>query len=136
MKVFISYTAVDSELAKKIAGVLQDAGLQVWLDLWSVYPGDNWYAQMARAIQECDAMVALITPAALESPNVENDILFALGNLNYKNRLIPVIAASPDQLPEDQIPWILGRLRAIRLKDYGKDEEDLRQIATALQKAA
>jgi hypothetical protein len=41
MQVFISHAAPDAKLAKRIAAVLREAGLQVWDDT-QILPGDNW----------------------------------------------------------------------------------------------
>jgi hypothetical protein len=47
--------------------------------------------------------------------------------------VIPVLAASPEQLPKEDIPWILHKFHIIQLQDQEKDEEGLRSIAQALQ---
>jgi hypothetical protein len=58
-----------------------------------------------------------------------------LGEEGYKGRVIPVLAASPEQLPKEDIPWILHKFHIIQLQDQEKDEEGLRSIAQALQEA-
>ena len=70
MKVFISYAPVDAELARRVADVLKAAGFQVW-DNSQVLPGDNWGAKLAEALQDSEAMVVLLTPNSLRSPNIQ-----------------------------------------------------------------
>ena len=134
MKVFISHAATDAKLAKRVAHVLREAGFQVW-DETQILPGDNWGTQLAEALQESEAMVVLLTPNSLHAPNLSHEVGYALGNEGYEGRVIPVLTASPEQLPKEDIPWILHKFHMIHLQDQGKDEEGLRSIAQALQEA-
>ena len=135
MKVIISHAATDTKLAKRVADVLREADFQVW-DETQILPGDNWGTQLAEALQESGAMVVLLTPNSLHSPNLSYEVGYALGKEGYKGRVIPVVAASPEQLPKEDIPWILHKFHMIHLQDQQKDEEGLRSIAQALQGAA
>jgi hypothetical protein len=135
MQVFISHAATDAKLAKRIADVLREAGLQVWDDT-QILPGDNWGAKLAEALQESDAMVVLLTPNSVGSPNLNYEVGYALGKSDYKGRLIPVIAAPLGQLPKEDIPWVFHKLQMIHLSDPEKDEEGLRKIAQVLKEAA
>ena len=134
MKVFISYAPVDAELARRVADVLRASGFQVW-DNSQILPGDNWGAKLAEALQDSEAMVVLLTPNSLRSPNIQFEVGYALGNKDYKDRVVPVIAAPPDQLANEDIPWVLNRFQVIHLKDEDRDEEGLQRIAQVLQAA-
>jgi hypothetical protein len=135
MKVFISHAATDARLASRLTQVLREAGFDVWHDT-EIFPGENWGEKLGEALRESDAMVVLLTPDSVRSPNVRYEIGYALGKSDYKGRLLPVIAASPEQLPKEEIPWVLNRLRMIQLTGQEEDEEGLRQIAQALKEAA
>lgn len=136
MKVFISHASTDTKLAKRVANVLRESGSQVVWDDTQILPGDNWGEALANALKESDAMVVLLTPGSLGSPNISYEIGYALGNKNYKGRLIPVISVPPDQLSHDEIPWVLRKFRMIHLADQEGDEEGLRKIAQVLEEAA
>ena len=66
-------------------------------------PGDNFGHEIARALEESEAMVVLLTPEALHSPWVKWEIESALSGTRYRNRLIPVLVGDPQQLPEGTI---------------------------------
>ena len=134
MKVFISYAPVDAELARRVADVLRASGFQVW-DNSQILPGDNWGAKLAEALQDSEAMVVLLTPNSLRSPNIQFEVGYALGNRDYKDRVVPVIAAPPEQLPDEDIPWVLNRFQVIHLNDEDRDGEGLQRIAHVLQAA-
>jgi hypothetical protein len=136
MKVFISHSMEDANLAKQVAGAIRDAGLDVF-DLYSeVLPGDNLYAKLSTALQEADAMIVLLTPRSLRSPNMKFELGFALGNLEFRDRVFPVIAAAPGEVSVDEIPWILRRFHPLQLGGSALDGDSLRQITDLLAAAA
>lgn len=134
MKVFISHAYSDSKLAQRVAAVLQEAGFQVWDDT-QILPGDNWGTKLAEALQESDAMVVLLTPDSIHSPNISYEVGYALGKKDYRGRLIPVITAPPEKFTNGDIPWVLRKFQMIYLSDQDKDEEGLKRIAKALKEA-
>jgi hypothetical protein len=135
MKVFISYSDEDSALAKKVARVLRQNGLDVWIDD-QVLPGDNWAQKASEALEESEAMVVLLSASALKTRWVKHDISFALGKREYSGRLIPVVVGSLEDLPADEYPWILRRLKIIEIHSPQEEEEGIEQIADVLREAS
>ncbi|MBV8858793.1 MAG: toll/interleukin-1 receptor domain-containing protein [Acidobacteria bacterium] len=136
MQVFLSYAESDKSLAKKVTEGLEEAGLKVWYDDREILPGENWADKVGRALRESKAMIVLLTPAALRSPNVRRNIEYALGERTYSHRLIPVIVGPPEKLPQDDIPWILRSFQVFNLPERGRQEEKFKQIAQTLRDAA
>ena len=136
MKVFISHAYTDDPFVRKVAAGLEEVGLEVWDATREILPGDNWADKIAQALQESEAMVVLLTPDALLSSPVRWDIQYALGEQNYRNRLIPVLIGDPENLPKENVPWILRRLQMIDMNEYVEEEEGINQIAQALLEAA
>ena len=133
MKVFISHADADETFARKVVAGLEEAGFEAWDASREILPGDNWAAKIARALQESEAMVVLLSPDALRSGSVRREIDYALGEQRYSNRLISVL---PKELNEEKVPWILRHLRMIQLGEDVKEEEGIHQIAQALLEAA
>jgi len=133
MKVFISHAGADETFVRKVVAGLEEAGFEAWDASREILPGDNWADKTARALQESEAMVVLLSPDALRSGSVRREIDYALGEQRYSNRLIPVL---PKELNEEEIPWILRHLRMIQLGGDAKEEEGIHQIAQALLEAA
>lgn len=135
MKVFISHAAADTALAREVSDALKKAGLDVW-DGTEILPGENWAAKVGEALQEAQAMVVLLTPASLRSSHVKHEIAYALGDKSYNRRLIPVLAASPEQLSKEEIPWILKNLQIVSLFKDEHNERGLEKIAQVIKEAA
>lgn len=107
-KVFISAAASDVSLVRDLTARLDAAGIDVWNSTVQALPGTNISAELGRALDEAEAVVVLVSRAAMKSPWVRQEIQFALGQERFQDRLIPVLAK---QTPSDEIPWILRDLQ-------------------------
>ncbi|MBI3878349.1 MAG: toll/interleukin-1 receptor domain-containing protein [Verrucomicrobia bacterium] len=133
MKVFISHVGKDESLARNVAKALRGEKLDVWLPSEQIFPGDNWAEQISRALQECEAMVALLTPGAMRSGNIEMEMGYALGSKQYRHRLIPVLVGDA---PVEDMPWILQKFHYVRWNPDEGIESLAREIVGALMAAA
>ena len=77
MKVFLSHARKDSDLARQLADHLARAGFVVWSPEEEISPGDNWAKKIGKALDDSELMVILLTPKALESDFLRQDIEFA-----------------------------------------------------------
>ena len=132
MKVFLSHSEVDSPWAATVSGVLEANGLEVWDPDRDVFPGDNWAAETAQALEEAEAMVVLLTPEGVGAPNIRRDMLYALGAKSYRNRLIPVVLGDIESLPAERVPWMVRRLPRVELDRH---EPEWWRVAEALSVA-
>lgn len=132
VKVFLSHSHTDAPLAARISAALEENGLEVWDSDRDLMPGDNWAGETARALENSEAMIVLLTPAAFSSPYVKREIEYALGARNFRNRLIPVLVGNPDELPRNELPWIVRRMPSFRLKDSEADHPQIKLIADAI----
>ena len=135
MKVFLSYSHADSRLAAQISNALQQSGMQVWTPDANILPGDNWGAELGRALEESNAMVVLLTPDPPDC-DVMRNIDYALGAKNYSNRLIPVVVGDPAQVRADLVPWIVRKMRWIDLDEDKRIEAQVQPIVDAIREHA
>ena len=136
MKVFVSHSHADSELAARVSKALRNEGLDVWDPDLNLLPGDNWAAEVARALEESDAMVVLLTPDAINSPWVKREMEYALGAKRYSNRLIPVAIGDRERIPVHDVPWIVRRMPWVELEDRGQVPAGVERIADAIRSHA
>ena len=107
-KVFISAAASDAALVREITARLEAAGVDVWNSAVQALPGTNISAEVGRALAQAEAVIVLVSPAAMKSPWVRREIQFSLGEEKLQDRLIPVMVK---QTPSNDIPWILRTLQ-------------------------
>jgi non-specific serine/threonine protein kinase len=75
--VFLSYASADRERAIQIADALEARGITIWMDRKSISGGSSWSAAIVRGIEECAALLVLCSAAAMESPNVAQEVQLA-----------------------------------------------------------
>jgi len=127
MRVFISHASEDADLARALAKHLSKMGLEAWSSDADVLPGENWAAKISEALDHSEVMVVLMSPAAVKSKWVREEIQYALGSNRYAGRVIPVLVE-----PTEDFPWVLRRFQGL---EAGDDPERLSQnILDLLQK--
>src|SRR5262245_58711750 len=95
--IFISYAVFySSKIAVRIYEDFQAAGHPVWLDLSEIPGGSSWSQKIESAIEECDVMVALMSPASYNSQWCRAEQLRAT---RKGKRLIPLLAMRDAEIP-------------------------------------
>src|SRR3954452_11999403 len=73
-RVFVSYAHADTKaLAGTVAERLREHGASVFIDQ-GLCVGDDWNAEIERALDACDAFCVLLSAASVASPMVQNEI--------------------------------------------------------------
>lgn len=75
---FISYNHADKRLAEALAEGLRKAGYRVWIDSGELRVGDSLVAAISSAIDQVDFLVALVSPASVESNWCQKEISLAM----------------------------------------------------------
>ena len=86
-KIFISHSNQDNEFVRQLAQALKALGLNIWIDFIDIPAGMNWSTAIQQALDECEAMIVVITPNAMASPDVENEWQYYI---DEEKSLIPV----------------------------------------------
>jgi uncharacterized caspase-like protein len=113
MKIFLSYASENREAAHVIAEALRDEG-------HDVYPAAHWPKDVRAALKRAEAFVVLLSPAAVGSPYVNEEIKQALVSERLADRVIPVLLH-----PSTQIPWILKTMQPITAKPNPKSAAEM-----------
>jgi hypothetical protein len=92
---FISYTAVDEDVAEWIAWVLEDAGYNTVIQAWDFRPGREFVTEMQQALVDAQRVLAVLSPAYLDSRFARQEWNAALASdpTGTAGRLVPVRVA-------------------------------------------
>ncbi|MGH8932594.1 MAG: TIR domain-containing protein [Egibacteraceae bacterium] len=63
--VFLSYNRADESALEQLAKRLRDEGIQPWLDLWCLVPGDAWQPQIVQGLNASKACAVFVGPHGL-----------------------------------------------------------------------
>lgn len=131
MKVFITHSHGNRPLVRQVVKTLKQAGLDVWDDEYDL--SDNWAKATGEALEQSDAMVVLITPDALDSVIVHRDVGFALTNIQFEYRVIPVLVGVEPSVAAKRFSWIIRNLELVIMPVSDGHQEGFDQITHALQ---
>jgi hypothetical protein len=133
MKVFLSHARKDDGLARDLRACLDHEGFSVWTPEDQISPGENWAKKVAKALDNSELMVILVTPRAFESDTLRQNVEFAIGSEKYADRVFSVFVGSTAEAGKD-VPWILLKLphRQVRsVGDFPEVVKDIRQMSLA-----
>ncbi|MFL6729094.1 MAG: toll/interleukin-1 receptor domain-containing protein [Sphingomicrobium sp.] len=77
-RTFLSYSRADERLVFRFAEDLRDRGVVIWVDQLNIRTSEHWDRAVERAIHDCHAMVVFLSPRAVVSDNVADEISLAL----------------------------------------------------------
>jgi molecular chaperone DnaK len=123
--IFVSYSHRDSSIVYLELKTLNSLGYRIWYDE-SINPGNDWSEEIAKAINKSAYFIVFISPNAVESKNVRNEINFAL----QKNKTFLAVHIFETNLP-DGLELNISRLQAI-IKYQMDDYTYLKKIEKAL----
>jgi formylglycine-generating enzyme required for sulfatase activity len=104
LKYFFSYARKDSAFVLRLAKELREVGINLWLDQPDILGGQRWDHAVEDALQTCQGMIAVLSPEAVASPNVMDEVSYAL---EERKIVIPILLRSCT------IPFRLRRLQYI-----------------------
>ena len=101
---FISYAAEDRPFVRSLSADVSAAGVETWVDAEDLTPGDQWRGEIVTAIEECSALVVVLSQASSVSREVPREVEAA--DKRHK-RIIPVIMEACD--PRNMELLVTGR---------------------------
>jgi hypothetical protein len=75
---FLSYSRTDEEIALRLADDLIAAGICVWVDQYDIRASQHWDSAIEEAVRRCGGMLVILSPRSAQSPNVADEVAFAL----------------------------------------------------------
>ena len=120
-RTFISYSRINKEFAVKLAKELRAADFPIWLDQLDIPTGARWDDELEKALRECGIFLVILTPAAIASENVKDEIGYAI---DHGKRILPVL------LQECDVPLRLRRFQYVDFttKSYEDGVESAKQL--------
>ena len=97
MKVFISYSSVDEPQAKAIQLMLNELGIDSFLDKKDIAWGDDVLVRVARGLTDCAAVVVIVSPASLKSQWVPFEVGHAMA---LGKKILPFLTHPSIDAPE------------------------------------
>jgi type III secretory pathway component EscV len=101
MRVFLSHSSADKTLARRLAGDLRAASVDVWLDESEIRVGERFAQKIEQALEDVDFVIVLLTRASVASEWVDREWRQKVQHEGAAKRvaIIPV-RAEPCEIPD------------------------------------
>jgi hypothetical protein len=113
-ELFLSHSSEDRRLAGSLAKRLQARGVAVWYSRRQLVGAQQWHDEIGKALHRCDWFALLLTPAAVWSRWVKRELLFALNDRRYEDRIVPILARP---CRWERLSWTLDALQFVDFED-------------------
>jgi len=121
--VFISHSSKDRWIARQMARLIEEQGIQTFLDEKDIQGGDLISETIRKKIQECDELLVLLNSYSAESDWVKFEIGAAWV---LRKRIVPIV----DNVSAEQMPVLPEQVQAVDLNDFDNYLEKLAKRAT------
>jgi hypothetical protein len=127
---FLSHAGEDSAAAKDLANRLRQAGLEVWLDVDELKPGDRWMEALEQALARATAFAVCVGRSGIQRW-VDREVRVALdrNTRDHSFRIIPILG--PGSAPES-LPAFLSHHQWLDLRQGVREPSELQQLVGAI----
>lgn len=102
-QVFISHATEDAAVARRVADVLRDAGIGIWIAPDSIRPGEAYNEAIVAGLKACDTLAILVSKASNASKHVAREV--GLADSQGK-RIVPIRIEAVE--PSDGLTYYLS----------------------------
>ncbi len=117
-EVFLSHSSADQPFVAELATMLRRHGIPVWYAPTELLGAQQWHDEIGAALQRCDWFVIVLSSQALQSMWVKRELMFALDERRYQNKIVPLLLQACEH---SQLSWTLS---AYQFVDFTNDFDD------------
>lgn len=117
-EVFLSHSSQDQEFVSKLANELRRHGIPVWYSKTNILGAQQWHDEIGSALIRCDWFLVALSPRSVESMWVKRELIFALQQKRFENKIIPIIYESCDF---ERLSWVLPSFQIVNFQEAFED---------------
>ncbi|MBD0377560.1 MAG: toll/interleukin-1 receptor domain-containing protein [Flavisolibacter sp.] len=123
-ELFVSHSDVNRKFAISIVEIIQKHGIPVWYSRTNIVGAQQWHDEIGTALQRCDWCLVILSPESVESMWVKRELLFALSEKRFENKIVPLLYQSSNI---NRLSWTLSS--SFQIIDFTQSfEEGCRQL--------
>lgn len=104
-EIFLSHSSKDRKVAARLAGVLRAHGVPVWYSESNLLGAQQWHDEIGASLARCDWFAVLLSPSATKSIWVKRELLYALRDQRYQDKIVPILHRECDS---SKLSWTLA----------------------------
>ncbi|HVP55225.1 MAG TPA: toll/interleukin-1 receptor domain-containing protein [Candidatus Eisenbacteria bacterium] len=104
-KVFLSHSSKDRAFVLRLTKVLDRHRVSYWYSASHIFGAKQWHDEIGRALAQCNWFLVVLTPNAVRSHWVKRELLYALNEIRYNEKIIPLLYKPCNH---SRLSWTLG----------------------------
>jgi hypothetical protein len=117
-EVFLSHSSQDQRFVTRLVEALRRHSVPVWYSRTNVVGAQQWHDEIGAALKRSDWFLLILSPHSVESMWVKRELLFALQQNRFEDRIVPLLYQDCDW---ERLSWVLASLQRV---DFQKGFED------------
>jgi len=109
-EVFLSHSSQDRSFVVRLARTLKQHKIKYWYSATHIAGAKQWHDEIGRALARCEWFLVVLTPDSVRSVWVKRELLFALNQDRYNERIIPVLRKPCDFT---RLSWTLDEFQFV-----------------------
>ena len=105
LTVFVSYSRRDQDFVDRLVADLRRHGAEIWLDLESISPGENWQEAIETGLARASTLLYVLTPDSLKSAWMSAEVGAASAQ---GKRVVPILAK---EVQTEEVPPFLAQFQ-------------------------
>jgi len=109
-ELFISHSTLDQSFVTPLVELVRSHGIPVWHSRTNIVGAQQWHDEIGAALRRCDWFVIVLSPSSTGSTWVKRELLFALNDNRYADKIIPLLYQPCDY---EQLSWTLSLFQRV-----------------------
>lgn len=109
-ELFLSHASSDRRFADRLATAIRAHGIPVWYSRTNLLGAQQWHDEIGAALARCDWFAVILSPNAVRSGWVKRELMYALRDMRYENRILPLAYRACDV---NRLSWTLGSFQHV-----------------------
>lgn len=117
-EIFLSHASHDRKFADAVAARLRQHSLPVWYSQTDIVGAQQWHDEIGAALERCDWFVIILSPQAVSSKWVKRELIYALQDDRFENKIIPLLYLPCSYKP---LSWTLSSFQMVNFTQSTDD---------------
>jgi WD40 repeat protein len=134
--VFLSHATPDKPVVEELATKLRREGIEPWLDIWNLIPGEPWQEAIEEALATCATCAVLIGPGGTgpwQNEEMRTAIDRRVSSQEERFRVIPVLLPNASRGEPSRFPDFLRNATWVEFRESLDDEKALHRLVSGIR---
>jgi hypothetical protein len=115
---FLSHSSIDRAFVERLNDVLRRHGIPTWYSTTNILGAQQWHDEIGLALSRCDWFLLVLSPNAVNSVWVKRELIFALQQNRFENRIVPLLYETCDY---EDLSWVLPSFQFVEFRNSFDD---------------